>query len=184
MTNPPSGARREPLRLHVGGTTPKEGWKILNTLPGPDVDFLGDCKDLSQFADNSVAEIYGSHVYEHLDYASTLIIALREANRVLEPGGLFRLAVPDLDVLCKLFVHPDLTGGERWHVMRMIYGGHVDEFDYHYGGYNFELMSACLEKAGFANIRRVENFGLFNDTSTMIFLGVPISLNMQALKPA
>ena len=45
------------LRLHIGGTQAKEGWKILNIEPGPQVDFVGDCGSLPQFAENSVERI-------------------------------------------------------------------------------------------------------------------------------
>ena len=31
-----------------------------------DVDFVGDISDLSQFNDNSINEIYASHVFEHI----------------------------------------------------------------------------------------------------------------------
>ena len=53
-----------PLRLHIGGETAKEGWTILNVQPGPHVDTLGDCRDLSAYSDGAVTEIYASHVFE------------------------------------------------------------------------------------------------------------------------
>ncbi len=61
------------LKLHVGGETPKVGWKILNVIAGPNVDFVGNCTDLSQFADNSVAETYISRVLEHDFHCSDCI---------------------------------------------------------------------------------------------------------------
>ena len=61
-----------PLRLHIGGEEPKAGWTILNVQEGPYVDALGDCRDLSGYSDGSVAEIYASHVFEHLGYLDEL----------------------------------------------------------------------------------------------------------------
>ena len=52
----------EPIKLHIGGTSAKDGWKILNILPGPSVDILGTCTDLSMFADGTVDVVYASHV--------------------------------------------------------------------------------------------------------------------------
>ena len=49
-------------------------------------------------------------------------------------------------------------------------------------GYDEELLTTALREAGFRRIRRVAEFGLFTDTSTMRYYGEPISLNMQAQK--
>src|SRR4051812_82718 len=95
-----------PLRLHIGGRIAKEGWKILNILPGPSVDYVGDCRDLSQFGENSVAEMYLSHVLEHLDYQKEVEATLLEFRRVLAPGGRVMIGVPDLDVLCHMMIAP------------------------------------------------------------------------------
>lgn len=45
--------------------------------------------------DASVEVLYSSHMLEHLDRAAANAF-LKEVNRVLRPGGLVRLAVPDL----------------------------------------------------------------------------------------
>ena len=55
------------MKLHIGGKIKKDGWKILNIQKNPEVDFIGDLSDLSQFQDESIEEIYASHVLEHLD---------------------------------------------------------------------------------------------------------------------
>ena len=178
----PVDQRKEPLRLHIGGEEVKAGWKILNAQSLPGVDFVGNCVDLSQFADNTVKEVYASHVYEHLGYNNELPQALREAHRVLEPGGVFRAGVPDLEALCRLFLEPRMDKDDKFHVMRMIYGGQVDDYDYHYVGFSFEIFADLLTEAGFKNIRRVQDFGLFKDTTGMKFGKVAISLNVVAVK--
>lgn len=173
----------EPIRLHIGGTTPREGWRILNIQPGPDVDFLGSATDLSVFPDNTLAEIYGSHIYEHLSYSTELLAALKEAFRALAPGGLIKIGIPDLEGLCRLFLDPALPRQQKFSVMRMIYGGQTDPFDFHKGGYSFELMGEFLHAAGFRDIQRVQDFGLFQDTTILWLNDTPISLNIQACKP-
>ncbi len=55
------------MKLHIGGETVKEGWKLLNIQKNNGVDFVGDLSDLSQFSDESVEEIYASHVVEHIN---------------------------------------------------------------------------------------------------------------------
>lgn len=172
----------EPLRLHVGGVQVKPGWKILNIQAKPGVDFVGDCVDLSRFADGSAADVYASHVYEHLGYQQELPRAFKEVHRVLVPGGRFMFSVPDLETLCKLLLEPKLDGQQRFHVMRMMLGGQMDPYDFHKVGLTQEFAFSYLRGAGFTSARRVLSFGLFEDTSDLKFLGVPISLNIEATK--
>jgi predicted SAM-dependent methyltransferase len=172
-------------RLHIGGREKRAGWEILNISPGPDVDHVGDAVDLSRFPDGTFAEVYASHVLEHFDYKEALVKALREWHRVLAPGGVLRLSVPDLDVLCHLLLQRHvLDVNQRFHVMRMIFGGHVDAHDYHLVGLNQEFLAGFLAAAGFQDCRRVPRHGLFRDTSDMVVAGTPISLNVTASKPA
>ncbi len=113
---------------------------------------------------------------------SELPRALQEAHRVLKPGGVLRIGVPDLDVLCKLILTPGLSLPERFHVQRMLFGGQTDPFDYHKVGLNFEFLSAFLGRAGFHGDRRLREFNLFKDCNSLRFRDVPISLNVIALR--
>ncbi|MBI4625077.1 MAG: methyltransferase domain-containing protein [Verrucomicrobia bacterium] len=174
----------EPIKLHIGGETPKADWKILNIQPGPSVDFVGNCLDLSQFADRSVSEIYLSHVLEHLDYAKEASVALTGFKRILVPDGRLMIGVPDLEVLSHLMIAPFFSADTKFFVMRMIYGGQTNPYDYHKAGYTFEFLQAFLQQAGFDRIQRLPTFGLFQDTTEKKFNGVPISLNVEAFKPA
>ena len=170
-------------KLHIGGTIAAPGWEILNALPGPYVDHLGNAADLSRFSDCSFDDIYASHVLEHFDYKDDLSSTLREWNRVLKPFGQLYVSVPDIDVLAKLLLAKDrLTTAERFHVMRMIFGGHIDAHDYHYVGLNEEFLQKYLRDAGFSAIRKVEKFDIFQDTSCMTYKDELISLNLLAKK--
>ncbi len=170
-------------RLHIGGRQPQPGWEILNITPAPGVDHVGDAIDLSRFADNTFAAVYASHVLEHFDYKDALLAALKEWHRVLQPGGVLHLSVPDIDTLAHLLLQRQkLDVNQRWQVMRMIFGGHVDAHDYHLVGLNQEFLAGFLQAAGFATVQRVGRHGLFADTSDMVVAGVPISLNVNALK--
>lgn len=175
-------AQREPLRLHVGGEQVKAGWKILNVRVGEGVDYVGDCCDLGRFEDGSVEEIYASHVLEHLGYVQKLPRSLAEFHRVLAPGGVLRISVPDFEVLCRLFLDPRLSAEERFHVMRMAFGGQTDPYDFHQVGLTYEFLGGYLQAAGFPAWERVPEFGLFDDDSALRMRGSLISLNVVARK--
>jgi len=175
-----TGGAEGPLRLHIGGTEPRPGWKILNVQPGTGVDFVGDCTDLGRFADASVQEIYASHVLEHLSYQDRLPRALGELYRVLRPGGKAMISVPDLEVLCRLFLDPRAKVRDRFEIMRMAFGGQMDAHDFHFVGLSYDLLYNFLFGAGFRRIEQVKAFGLFRDSSAIEYLGEPISLNVVA----
>lgn len=172
----------ETLRLHIGGLEAKPGWKILNIQPGDGVDFVGNCGDLSRLADESVTEVYAAHVLEHLGYLDELPRALAEIHRVLVPGGIARLSVPDFELLCRMFLHPELAADARYHVMRIMFGGQTDPHDYHHVGLTWEFLENYLKEAGFVSIKRVSEFGLFDDASSLKLFDNLISLNVEATK--
>jgi predicted SAM-dependent methyltransferase len=172
-------------KLNIGGLSRSEGWEILNALSGPTIDHVQDARNLSNFPDATFEQIYASHIVEHFDYTGELLATLTEWCRVLVPGGLLCVSVPDLDVLARLVVdRKGLTAADRHLVMRMIFGGHVDRYDYHLVGLTDEFLYGYLVNAGFVGIQRVEHFGIFDDTSEVTVKGTPISLNMVARKPA
>lgn len=170
-----------PRRLHIGGQQRRDGWEILDANAGPLVDHVGDAADLSRFSDGSFEEIYASHVLEHFDYTGALQHALREWRRVLRSDGALLLSVPDLDVLAHLLLqHQALNVSQRFQIMRMMFGGHIDRYDYHLVGLNFDFLCQYLGEAGFTSVQRVTRHGLFDDTSDLQVRGVAISLNVVA----
>ena len=169
------------MKLHIGGKEIKEDWKILNIQKNDGVDFVGDITDLSQFEDESIDEIYASHVVEHIDQKN-IKKTLKGINRVLKNDGKFYISVPDLDILCRIFIEKKAPLKVKFHVMRMMFGGQIDEFDYHYFGWNYEFLNSYLIEAGFKNNERVKTFDIFNDTSSFAPYGPLISLNVIAYK--
>lgn len=169
------------MNLHIGGKEKKEGWKILNIQPGEHVDYLGDISNLAQFADASFEMIYASHVLEHVqqkDVQKTLM----GIHRVLQPGGKFFISVPDWDILCHLFINPLASSDAKWHAMKMMLGGQEDQYDFHYVGFNQQILYGFLQESGFSDAVRVETFGLFSDSSDDKPYGFPISLNVVATR--
>jgi SAM-dependent methyltransferase len=67
----------------------------LNWAPGIQIH---DLRKPFPWHEASVDAIYSSHTFEHLTREQGRHF-LREANRVLKPGGVLRLVVPDLDYI-------------------------------------------------------------------------------------
>tara|TARA_Y100000741_G_scaffold349842_1_gene319355 strand:- start:142 stop:651 length:510 start_codon:yes stop_codon:yes gene_type:complete len=169
------------MKLHIGGKEKKVGWKILNIQKSNNVDYIGDIRDLSQFDDKSVSEVYASHVVEHVDQKK-IQDTLKGVFRILKENGKFYISVPDMEILCRIFLDPKAPTNVKFHTMRMMFGGQIDDFDYHYFGWNYEFLNDYLTETGFKKIERVKSFNLFNDTSDYAPYGLPISLNVLAYK--
>lgn len=172
------------IRLHIGGKEPHSDWKILDIEPRPEVDFICNAADLGQFADNSIAAIYASHVLEHFYYLldNELIRTLTEWHRVLKPGGKLFVSVPDLRTLCWLYLNPNLVPMERYHLMRIMFGGQTNQFDIHKVGFDVDTLGMYFSEVGFQEYESVSEFRMFNDCSSMRILDTLISLNMIATK--
>jgi predicted SAM-dependent methyltransferase len=51
------------IKLHIGGQEVKAGWKILDPVARPEMDYVGTAQeDLSFLEDGACAEVYASHV--------------------------------------------------------------------------------------------------------------------------
>lgn len=174
----------EPLKLHIGGQEPHPEWKIIDIEPRPEVDYVANANDLSQFESNSVDAIYASHVLEHFYYGlnNELISTLKEWNRVLKPGGQLLISVPDLKTLCWLYLHPNLMPLERHQIMRIIFGGQTNVYDVHKVGFDFEILALYLEEVGFQDYDKVSEFNIFDDCSSLRILDTLISLNVRVKK--
>jgi predicted SAM-dependent methyltransferase len=169
------------MKLHIGGVEVKDGWKILNIQSADGVDFIGDIRDLSQFSDESIEAIYASHVLEHVPLGD-IIATLKGVVRVLKRGGKLYISVPDMDVLCRAFLDVERTPAQKHHIIKMIFGGQIDEFDFHYFGWNELFLTDALARVGITSVEKVASFGLFDDYSNFAPYGFPISLNIIATK--
>ena len=61
---------------------------------------IHDLRKSLPFPDDSFCAVYGSHVLEHL-YLEQAKRLLKECLRVLQPGGVLRLVVPDLQAIVR-----------------------------------------------------------------------------------
>jgi len=80
-------------KLHFGsGSDIKEGF--INIDISGQADIFLDARNRFNVPDNTIEYIYSSHFVEHLEH-DDLIVHLTECYRMLKPGGILRLGVPD-----------------------------------------------------------------------------------------
>ncbi len=121
--------------------------------------------------DSCVAdEIRASHCLEHVSHRETMNV-LREWVRVLKPGGLLKIAVPDFDVACSL-----RKDDPKWRYY--LTGGHVDNDDVHGAIFTRDETIALLKEAG-CNFDWETGFW---KSEVKDCASLPVSLNLQATK--
>ncbi len=183
------------LSLNIGsGGRGIAGWVNTDAVRHPgDQSFPCDVRRKLPFADGSVARILAEHVIEHLNFKHEIPGVLGEFFRVLEPGGMLRIIVPDgrrfvEAYLCNDSAHWGPLGVAALpHDMPtpMAMLNHV----FHQGGehhfaYDFETLEWVLKKAGFSGIRQA-SFGVSSDPLLAIDRSehAPYSLYVEAMKP-
>ncbi len=90
--------------LNLGcGSRYLPSWTNLDVRPrGPEV-LAHDLRMALPFDQSAFAVVYSSHVLEHLGRTEAERL-VRECVRVLEPGGVLRVVVPDLERLARLYL--------------------------------------------------------------------------------
>ena len=128
-----------------------------------------------RFNDGSVDAIYSSHVFEHLSRRNALKAAT-ESFRVLRPGGIFRVAVPDLDDFISGY-NPDQSDAWFSDLMEAAQTGN----NRHQWMYNSTSMKNLLNLAGFQEVRRAD-FRMGQCPDLEMIESRPHSLFMEAWK--
>lgn len=144
------------------------------------------------FDDESVDLVYASHVLEYFDREEVLLV-LREWHRVLKSGGIIRLAVPDFEAMCKLYINNNFPLKS---FLGPLYGKiqpmGLDKSIYHKTVYDFCSLEHVLYASGFSLVktydwRETEHSHI--DDHSQAYLphmhkehGDLISLNIEAVK--
>lgn len=169
------------MRLNLGcGDMKLPGWHNV------DLRHADECVNLAFFPwpwpDNSADEILASHILEHLERRIGLEF-LRECHRLLKPGGVLRIAVPDMDLFIDCMVSGDWerVGDYHWTRLDTLLGGDETETviqQRHRYMYCFASLSWSLTVSGLPNHRR-RTFA-YSEIDNMTH--APISLYVDAVK--
>jgi predicted SAM-dependent methyltransferase len=90
------------LNLGCGGRHHPEWINVDSHSTGPGV-MVHDLESPFPFEDSEFDAVYHSHLLEHLPKRRAPLF-LRECYRVLKPGGILRVVVPDLEQIARLYL--------------------------------------------------------------------------------
>ncbi len=144
------------MKLHLGCDKRFiPGFVHIDLADYPHIDHRSDIRALPMIGDGAAELVYVCHALEYFDRVEVRDV-LTEWMRVLQPGGVLRLAVPDFEALIAVY-------GETHDLNRVIgplYGrwpvpGTATTL-YHRTTYDFASLRAVLESVGFTDVRRYD----------------------------
>jgi predicted SAM-dependent methyltransferase len=153
------GAGSNPVRrLNWGcGPKPAPGWTNSDVLVGPGIDISCDIRNRLPVPDDTFDYVTSIHALCEIPYLDVASV-LGELRRVLRPGGVLRLALPDLDRAIDAYVRRDPSyfyvpdedatslGGKL--VIQMTWYGSARLL------FTYDFLEELLGKTGFRDIRR------------------------------
>lgn len=144
-------------------------------VPVADAEYLGNAairEDMptAGVADNSIHSVRASHCLEHFGHRERMAV-LAEWVRVLKPGGKIQIAVPDMAVMYQAFANKQAD----WPLEGYMYGGQVDENDFHKSAYTEGGLTALMLMSGIERIRRW-------NSDAQDCAALPVSLNLEGYK--
>ena len=180
------GARDLRVQLGSGGQA-KDGWVNVDLFASADVQL--DLREDLPFADESASVVYAEHVLEHFIYPKEVHHIVREIRRILAPGGVVKLVVPDAGRAMQAYGTGDraffAARGVRSYLARerptsMHIVNYICRQDgQHKYAYDEETLAQVLEGAGFVDVRR-RDFDPALDSQRRYAAN---SLYMEATKP-
>lgn len=152
------------MKLNLGGGNQKiPGFINIDRLNGQ------EAYPLPAYADGSVDEIRASHILEHFGHREVPEV-LKEWVRVLKPGGVLKIAVPDFDYLVQ-HRHDELP------LESYLMGGQSDQNDYHKSIFSERKLRDLMRYVGLTDVTRWQSE--LQDSASL-----PVSLNLQGVKRA
>jgi predicted SAM-dependent methyltransferase len=172
------------VNLHLGcGSINHPKFINIDGRPAPHIHYIRPIDDLSPFDKQTVNLIYACHCLEHFSYRDIPQV-LMEWHRVLKPGGILRLSVPDIDCFFHIY---QAENRDLEDIIGLVMGGQDYAFNFHKAIFNAASLEKFLREAGFKEVRPWQpgqcEMTTFDDWSGRLALcRYPISLNLEAIK--
>jgi predicted SAM-dependent methyltransferase len=178
------------MKLHLGcGKRHIPGFVHIDAIDYPHIDHVASIDNLSFIGDGTVDLIYNCHVLEHFKRREVAKV-LGEWKRVLKPGGVLRISVPDFASLSEVYQR---HGNKLELVIGALFGRQDYLYNIHYNVFDYPTLSRILEEVGFEQVRRYdwrETEHAATDDYSQAYIphmdkehGIQISLNIECIKP-
>lgn len=136
-----------------------EKWYNLDAFPANNVDWVHDAGRGLPFPDHRFQGIYAEHFLEHLTLERARCF-LAASLRVLQPGGVLRLSVPDGELYLRHYFDDRdwmlQRRDGRFHTPMAVVNEVFRQGYEHRYCYDFETLSWLLQDIGYVNIERVD----------------------------
>ena len=169
--------------IHLGcGDQDDAHYINVDALPFRHVHHVHGVTKLPMFHSNFADLLYASHLLEHVSHKHALA-TLHEWVRILKPGGILRIAVPDFDALIHVY---QAQGNDIRKIQKPLMGAQDYAFNFHMGMFTKMYLTELLTEAGCENIHEWDPKNApdytFHDGAFERVCDYPISLNLEAKK--
>ena len=150
----------KPYRLHLGcGSHRLPGWINIDFVRTPAVDVWWNLGQPVPLPGGSCRYIFHEHVLEHFELSRALFL-LRECHRLLQPGGVLRVAMPSLDDMLANCATGNWRAARSTHMPEVETKAEYLNVNFRSWGhrwiYDRDELHRRLGEAGFRDIRDVE----------------------------
>ena len=153
-------------KLQIGcGSNPLNGWLNTDISLKCRYGVYLDAGKTFPMSNASFNYVFSEHLFEHLTYPQAMNM-LKESYRILKPGGVIRIATPDLHFLMGLYQEPEKPINKQYIEYSAKRGGipptpvfMINRFHTAWGHkiiYDNETLKALLEQVGFKDVCNCE----------------------------
>jgi predicted SAM-dependent methyltransferase len=173
------------LNIHLGcGRVNHPAFINVDVAPFAHIHYVHPVERLPMFPDGIADLIYVCHCLEHVSFLETAAV-LHEWRRVLKPGGILRVSVPDFDCILAIY---EAFQHEIAAIEKTLMGGQNYPANFHKAVFNRAHLTRLFESAGYVNIRPwtpgsdvMTTFDDWSGRSVKVQdRAFPISLNLEA----
>lgn len=138
------------MKLELGaGGSPTEGFEHADVRKLPHIEHVFDMLKPFPFPDNHVEHLLMHQTLEHFSHYKETDYILKECFRIIKPGGILQLSVPNLEGWMEEWA----KGKVSWpDLVQRIYGGQDYEFNFHKAGFSDVSLLHQLNSIGFLKV--------------------------------